>query len=91
MNSVDSPQPRWRRHIKPAIKWSLAVVILFAVGQKVWNEKQRLAEYEVELDWVLLATAGVLYIAGLSLSGMFWWVAMRDAGARPEFFRTMSM
>jgi uncharacterized membrane protein YbhN (UPF0104 family) len=68
----------------------IAAAVIAGVGRRVWLERAKLATYNVRPAPMWLAASGVLYLAGLSTCAGFWWLAMRDRGARPIWATTFA-
>jgi glycosyltransferase 2 family protein len=67
-------RPRWKRTTIAGVKAVVAVVVLWAVGRHVirtWNDLAD-REFTLQFEPLLLAIAGLLYLAGLSACGVFY-------------------
>lgn len=77
-------RPRWKRTTIAAVKATVAVVVLWAVGRHVLRTWDDLAARGVSLrfepGW--LVASGQLYLAGLSACGVFY-ANILKAGATP--------
>jgi len=72
-------QPRWKRLGIGMIKLTIAAIILWGVGRHVsstWNTlRQQEKPLRFEPAWLVLS--GILYLTGLSFSGIFFHQVMR--------------
>jgi uncharacterized membrane protein YbhN (UPF0104 family) len=80
--------PHW---LWPVAKWLLTVAVVVAVA---WQFVSLLRQPELwslsfrpRYDW--LAAAGVLYLAGLSFSGIYWYWLLRALGEQPRPLATL--
>jgi uncharacterized membrane protein YbhN (UPF0104 family) len=67
----------------PILKMLLGLAILFAVGRRFYLDLQdpELWERPLHPGWLLLS--GLLYLAGISLSALYWQRLLGHLGARP--------
>ncbi|MHB1561003.1 MAG: lysylphosphatidylglycerol synthase domain-containing protein [Isosphaeraceae bacterium] len=74
-------RPLWKRTTIAAVKAIVAIVVLWAVGRHVWRTWDDLAKHRVtiQLEPIWLAASGLLYLAGLSACGMFYWRILHDS------------
>lgn len=72
-------RPCWQRLFKSMLKWTVAVLVVWAVGRHVahtWHDiRRREVALRVQPGW--LASAGLFYLAGLSCSGRFYGDVLR--------------
>jgi glycosyltransferase 2 family protein len=73
----------WRKWW-PVVKAVLAVAILLAVGRQFARDLGRLdlGQRALRFNWLVLA--GVLYVAGIGLSALYWHRLLRGLGQRPS-------
>jgi uncharacterized membrane protein YbhN (UPF0104 family) len=73
----------------PVLKLLLGLAILFAVGWRFVRDLQdpHLWERPLHPGWLLLS--GLLYLAGISLSGLYWQRLLGHLGARPPLVTAM--
>ena len=74
-------RPRWKRWTIKALKWAVALVVLWAVGRHVlrtWNDlRDQSRSLHFEPGW--LVGVGILYLAGLSACGRFYERILRSS------------
>ena len=77
-------RPGWKRWLKSAVKTTVAVLVLWAVGRHVLRTWGAIKEHEVAVriqpGW--LVASGFFYLAGLACSGRFYGEVLR-AGTPP--------
>lgn len=73
-----------------ALRWGILLAVTFGVGRRIWLEKEKLAAYDLSLAPAWLGASGACYLLGLTACAVFWWLAMRDAGARPTWASTLA-
>jgi uncharacterized membrane protein YbhN (UPF0104 family) len=56
----------------------------------MWLERSELAAYNLRPAPAWLVASGAVYLVGLSSCAVFWWMAMRDRGARPRWPTTFA-
>ena len=73
----------WQRWGWPVLKGLLALAILLAVGHRFYEDLSQLDPSRLDLHpgWLLLSAG--LYVAGLSLSALYWYYLLRVFGDRP--------
>jgi uncharacterized membrane protein YbhN (UPF0104 family) len=81
--------PRW---FKPALRIIIFVVVAAGVGHAVWKaygdvQRQEFSFYDV--DWRWLVASGVIYLAGLAPSWLYWHLVVRSLGQRPSLVETL--
>lgn len=83
-------RPPWRRWVPVTLRIIIALVVVAGVGRRVWLERNKLGAYNNSAAPSWLMASGVTYLAGLSPCAVFWWMAMRDRGARPSWRTTFA-
>ena len=65
---------RWRKRLIPAVKVVVAVVVAWGVGRHVLRTWRDLGRHELDLEVspAFLTLAGLLYLVGLVLCGLFY-------------------
>src|SRR5581483_4914168 len=73
----------------PWCKAFLALAILIAIGRQLLRDLRRpdLWQYSIQLDW--LFACGLLYLAGLGFSAVFWYRLLTLLGQQPAFLAAM--
>ena len=72
------------------MRWVIAAVVAVGVGHRFWSERERLLAFDRRPEASWLVASGISYLAGLSPCAAFWWMEMRDRGARPAFSATLT-
>jgi hypothetical protein len=73
-----------RRRWWPVVKWAIILAILTAIGWRFVIDLSRPELYQQPLfgpRLLWLAPAALLYLAGMSLSGLYWWRLLVHLGA----------
>ncbi len=83
-------RPPWRRWMSVTLRVVIGLAVVVGVGRRVWLERTKLTAYNLRPVPSWLAASGVTYLAGLSTCAVFWWMAMRDRGARPRLPTTLA-
>lgn len=95
--SESSPESTgWLQQARPYLVWSFrGLVLLLVAGAIAWTLRSAEAEFSTanfpwqQVRWPLLAVAGGLYLLGSLPSALFWWLALRALGQRPELLETI--
>lgn len=87
---ISATIPPWRRWVMIALRWGIALVVLVGMSRRIWLEHDKLADYHQSPVVGWLAASGLSYLAGLTTCAVFWWMAMRDRGARPNWLTTLA-
>ena len=60
------------------------------VSRRIWLEREKLVVEDLRLVPSWLVASGACYLLGLATCAGFWWLAMRDSGARPSWTSTLA-
>jgi uncharacterized membrane protein YbhN (UPF0104 family) len=90
--NADQPSRRRKRWLVAAIKVLIVVIVIWFIRQTLVTAWDRLGEHDwhfsqLSLPW--LALAGVFYLAGTFLSGVFWHRVLRAMGQNAGLGETL--
>lgn len=78
-----------KKRLLAVIKLAIIGVVLWAVGDTLWEGLVTLCRDGWQMRWPWVILAGVIYLAGLLPAGLFWWRVLWVLGQRTRFLDTM--
>ena len=67
------------------MRWAITLAVVVGLSRRIWLERAKLVAYDLRLVPSWLVVSGACYLLGLATCAGFWWLAMRDSGARPSW------
>jgi uncharacterized membrane protein YbhN (UPF0104 family) len=81
--------PRRLKQWWPVLKAGFTLAILVAIGRQFYRDLQHPDLWNRPLHGGWLVIAGIVYLAGLGFSGLFWYRVLRTLGQQPDPLATV--
>ena len=87
--AVTQQPAKLKKRLLAIAKLAIIVIVLWAVGDTLWNGIVALCTDGWRLRWAWAIGAGFIYLLGLLPAGLFWWRVLWLLGQKTRFLDTM--